>query len=251
VKILPGIAGNSYRLLGLILGLFGAALTAVAYFVIDSIPLTTLGISSVIVGMTCLVLGNSRPNISPEACQVLLETGMENSGALLEELGVRNRAIYLPSGMRDGHSQALVPLKEGIDARQIVNRLSGNLFVQYGVSPDETGIAITNVGCVNVDRMGDKPGPTAGDIAATTKYLLSRFVNVVEKVRVRMDDGKVEVEIHGDRLGGENAWYYQCLGSPIASIAAAVTSEALQHPVKILEEHSHWSMTTVTLEVLS
>ena len=87
---------NAYRILGLGLCLAGTIFAPVSYFVIASVPLTAVGISAVIIGFTCIALSNTRPYISPEACEVILKTGMENTAALLEELGLRNKAVYLP-----------------------------------------------------------------------------------------------------------------------------------------------------------
>jgi len=36
----------------------------------------------------------------------------------------------------------------------------------------------------------------------------------------------------------DNVWYYQCIGSPVASIAAAISSEATGKPVRIMQETS-------------
>jgi hypothetical protein len=49
----------------------------------------------------------------------------------------------------------------------------------------------------------------------------------------------------------EEIWYYYSLGSPIASITAAISSEALQKPVRIFEEKYHKGKYRITLEVLS
>ena len=97
---------NPYRMLGLGLCVAGAILAPISYFIINSVPLTAAGISAIMIGFTCIALANTRPYISPEACQLMLKTGMENTAALLEELGIRNKAVYLPSNMRDGHPQA-------------------------------------------------------------------------------------------------------------------------------------------------
>ena len=103
------IISNPYRVLGLGLCVGAAIWTPISYFVIASVPLAALGISILIVGITCIALANTRPGISPEACEMLLRTGMENTAALLEELGLSNKAIYLPSTVASGRSRAVVP----------------------------------------------------------------------------------------------------------------------------------------------
>ena len=111
-----------YRLLDLLLA--GVIFAPVSYFILNSPALTAMGISLLILGFTCIALANTRPYISPEACQVMLRTGMENTAALLEEPGLRNRAIYLPSSLRDGHPQAAIPLAEG-DIQGIRGKIPG------------------------------------------------------------------------------------------------------------------------------
>jgi hypothetical protein len=109
------ILSNPYRILGLGLCLAGTIFAPISYFIINSVPLTAVGVSAIMIGFICIALANTRPYISPEACQLILKTGMENTAALLEELGLRSKAIYLPSTMRDGNLQALIPLAEGDD----------------------------------------------------------------------------------------------------------------------------------------
>ena len=61
---------NPYRLLGLGLIIAGAIFAPVAYFMINSIPLTAIGLSSIMIGFTSIALATcatadfsgSRPN---------------------------------------------------------------------------------------------------------------------------------------------------------------------------------------------
>ena len=88
---------NPYRLLGIGLTIAGAIFAPVAYFILNSIPLTAIASFIDYDWLYQYRIGKARPQISPEASQMILETGMENIGALLEELGLNNKAIYLPS----------------------------------------------------------------------------------------------------------------------------------------------------------
>jgi hypothetical protein len=242
---------NQYRILGVILAVSGAVLSPVFYFIIGSTPLTAVALSAVILGLTCYLLANARPYLSPEACQMLLKTGMENSAALLEELGIRNRAIYLPSNMRDGHSQALVPLNGNGDIAKIKNKLPGRLIVRYGPSGEDMGIAVTTAGSVNIDLLPNKPGATSDDIESALNYILTGVLDIGSGVSVNIQDSIVNVEISGAKMTYENVWYYQCLGSPLASIAATISSDAFGKPVRILEESNGKGKSKITLEILS
>lgn len=242
---------NAYRILGLGLCLAGTIFAPISYFIIGSVPLTAVGMSAIIIGFTCIALANARPYISPEACEVILKTGMENTAALLEELGIRNKAVYLPSTMRDGHPQALIPLGEDGDIQRVKGKIPGRLIVRYGVNPDDMAIAVTTPGSINIDMLETKPGPTSGEIEAAVTYILTGLLDIANSVTVNLSDAQVNVEINGPRLHYEDIWYYRCLGSPIASIVAAISSEALEKPIRIKEEDYSKGKSRIILEVLS
>jgi len=214
------------------------------------VPLTAVGISTVVIGFVCIALANTRPYISPEACELILKTGMENTAALLEELGLRSKAIYLPSTMRDGHPQALVPLVEDREIRLVKEKVPGRLIVRYGVNPDDMAIAVTTPGSINIDMLETKPGPTADEIRAAATYILTGLLDLANSVTVDMTDAQVNVEVSGPRLHYEDIWFYRCLGSPVASIVAAISSEALDKPVRIREESYSKGRSRIILEVL-
>jgi hypothetical protein len=221
-----------------------------SYLILSSVPLTAIGISAIIIGVICIALANTRPYISPEACQVLLKTGMENTAALLEELGLRNKAVYLPSTMRDGHQQALIPLSHS-DIEPVRRKIHGRLIVRYGSSTEAMAIAVTTPGSVTIELLGTKPGPSSSEIQSAVTYVLVGLLDLANSVIVNMIDRQVEVRVTGARLGYEDIWYYRCLGSPIASIAAAISSEALDKPVRIKEESYSRGRSRIVLEVLS
>ena len=203
------------------------------------------------IGFTCIALANTRPYISPEVCQLILKTGMGNTAALLEELGLRNKAVYLPSTMRDGHPQALIPLVEGEDIQWIKEKIPGRLIVRYGINRDDMAIAVTTPGNINIDMLETMPGPTAGEIEAAVNYILTGVLDIANSVAVSLAGAQVDVEISGSRLHYEDIWYYRCLGSPIASIVAAITSEALGKPIRISKESYSKGKNRIIFEVLS
>jgi len=242
---------NPYRVWGLAVCVAGAIFAPVAYFILSSVPLTAVGVSAIIIGFTGVALANARPYISPEACELILKTGMENTAALLEELGIRNKAVYLPSTMRDGRPQAVIPLVEGEDIQWIREKIPGRLIVRYGLNPDDMAIAVTTPGSINIDILEDKPGPTSDGIETAVTYILTGVLDIANSVTVHLANSVVDVEVSGSRLHYEDIWYYRCLGSPIASIVAAISSEALGKPIKIKEESYSKGKSRIVLEVLS
>ncbi len=244
------LKNNPYRLLGALLTSAGILTAPVFYFIVGSTALTASSISAVILGSTCLALAGASPRISPQASQMLLRTGMENTASLLEELGINSRAIYLPASIRNGHAQALVPLIDTDTIPSIREKLPGRLLVRYGPESTDMALAVTTAGTVNLEILQNKPGPSADEIESSLNYILTGVLNIARGVNVRLSESQVEVRIDRATMGQEDVWYYRCLGSPIASIAAAVTSEALDRPVRIKREIHSKKQDTVELEVL-
>jgi hypothetical protein len=243
--------GRPYRLLGISLCLAGVIFAPVSYFVISSVPLTAMGLSAIMIGFACVALANSRPYLSPEACQLILRTGMENTSALIEELGLTNKAIYLPSTSRGGRPQALIPIGDDRQIQLIRDSIPGRLIVRYGASPGDMAIAVATPGSINVGMIESKPGPTGDDIQQAASYLLIGVLDIASAVSVSLTDGQVEIDVNGAKLDFEDVWYHRCLGSPIASIMAAVASEALGRPIRIREDAFKKGKGHVVLEVLA
>jgi hypothetical protein len=250
IHLAIAVMNNPYRILGIGLCFGGALFAPVAYFLLNSVPMTAVGMSTVIIGIICIALANTRPYISPEACELILKTGMENSAALLEELGIRSKAVYLPSTMRDGHPQALVPLIEDSEIKLAREKIPGRLIVRYGANPDDMAIAVTTPGSINIDMLENKPGPTAGEIESAVGYILTGVLDLASSVTVNIENSNISVEVKGAKLHYEDVWYYRCLGSPIASIVASISSEAFGRPVKIKEESYTNGKDNISLEVM-
>jgi len=142
-------------------------------------------------------------------------------------------------------------LTEGDDIQQVKEKIPGRLIVRYGADPDSMAIAVTTPGSINIDMLEAKPGPTSGEIEAAATYILTGVLDIANSVSVSMVDAQVNIEVGGARLPYEDIWYYRCLGSPIASIMAAISSEALDKPVRIKEESYSKGKSRITLEVLS
>ncbi len=242
---------NPYRILGIGLAVGGALFVPLAYFLLVSIPLTAVGLSSIILGFTSLALANSRPYISPEAAEVILKTGMENTAALLEELGLDAKAIYLPSSARDGKPQAVIPLIQSRESELLKGKVTGRLIVRYGNNPEDMGIAVTTPGSINLSQLPTKPGSNPEEIESAITYVLTGLLDMANAVKVNMAENRIKVEVSGAKLNYEDIWYYRCLGSPVASIVATITCEALNRPIRIAEETTAKHTTLISLEVVA
>jgi hypothetical protein len=95
-----------------------------------------------------------------------------------------------------------------------------------------------------------KPEPTSTEIESAISYILVGVLDIANSVTVFITDNRVDIEIGGLTLGHEDNRYYRCLGSPAASIAATITGEALQRPVRIQEEIRDRDKIRISIEVL-
>jgi hypothetical protein len=241
---------NPYRLLGIGLIIAGAVLTSVAYFIINSIPITAIALSSIMIGFTSFALSTARPQISPEASQMILETGIENITAVLEEFGLNDKAIYLPSMMRTGNAQVLIPLNGDIDVGRISGKKFDRLIVRYGDNPGEMAIAFTAPGGTILNKLETKSGPTSSEIEQALTYVLTGLLDIANSVSVHLPEKQLYIEITGPKLHYENLRYHRCIGSPIASIVASIASDGLGKPLRIKEEGYQKGISTIQLEVL-
>jgi hypothetical protein len=242
---------NPYRVFGMGLIIAGAIFAPVAYFLINSIPLTSIALSSIMVGFTGIVLAASRPPISQEAARLLLETGIENIAALLEELGLTNKAVYLPSAMRIGNAQALIPLGGDIEISRLKDKIPRRLIVRWGDNPGDMAIAVTAPGGIGINKLEIKSGPTSSEIEQASSYVLTGILDMADSIEVHINNAELNVEVRGPELHYENIWYYRCLGSTIASVIASVASDGLGKPVRIIEESYRKGKSIIRLEVLS
>ena len=241
---------NRYRILGTGLCSAGVIIAPVSYFVIDSVPFASIGISALLIGITCLVLDYSHPSLSPEGYQLLLRTGLENTSTLLEGLGLSSKAVYIPSTMGDGYQQSLIPLVGDDELNLLQEKIPEKLIVPYGKNPGDRAISVTTPGSINVNRFETIPGPTADEIEIAVNNILTGVLDIADSASVILAGNRVYVTVSNPKLVFEDTWYYRCMGSPIASIIAAISSEALERPIRISDENFEKKLTTITLEVL-
>lgn len=242
---------NVYRTLGLCLALTGSLLSLVSYLILNSIPLTALGISTLVLASISYALGTGQPKIPPEASALLLQSGTENISALVEELGLKSKAIYLPSSMTGGKPQALIPLRSNppyLQLGKIV--LPKRLIVKYGANPEEMGLLITTAGSTVSETIASKPDATEADLESTLTSILSGNVNLADNAKITIDNDIMHVEVSNPRLENRKMWIYESLGTPLASIIASAIAQMLNEPLIVEEDQTLKGKTLLRLKLL-
>ncbi|MEA3253661.1 MAG: hypothetical protein U9Q17_01790 [Chloroflexota bacterium] len=246
------VVRNRYSQLGLGLLLAGLGLIPTAYSLLRSVPLIALGLSLLILGATCLVLGKTRPRISPEVSNLLMETSLENLGALLEELGLKSKGIYLPSVLAGGKPRAVIPLRSNPHPPDISHPLPNRLIVSCGLDPDDMGIMVTTPGSEIISMLQSKPGPSPDEIASALTSVLMGTLDLASSVNISLDNQTATIRVgHPNIRNKRNSWAERSLGSPIASIAASVLAEALETPVIVDSERLRPKEDIVELKTLA
>jgi hypothetical protein len=242
---------KTYRIVGATLVLIGLSLVYTFSFITPLVPLEAFGLSAIILGLTSVFLAGTLPKILPEACRTIMKTEVDSTNKILEELEIKNKAIYLPRNMRDGFPQALIPLFEGQDIQKLKEKPPWRASGQSAPGPEDVAVAVATQGETSLDILRKEPKPTADGIAQAISYVLNGALNIADRVKVNMMDSKIDIKVTGTSLSFEDNLYYRCLGSPVASIAAAISSEALDKPVRIKEESHYKGTSKIVLEVLS
>jgi hypothetical protein len=216
--------------------------------VLRSTPLTSLGISTILIGAVAFAIGRGQPKIPPEASALLLRSGLENISAIVEELGLKSKAVYLPSSISGDKPKALIPLNSNLEFNTKI--LPKRLIVKYGSQPEAVGLLVVTPGSAVGGMVESKPDCSAGDLETAISLVLSGAINLADGARVTFDGDKVLIEVINPRLEDNKMWVYESLGTPIASIVASVAAEVLDKPVSINGEHSSKGKCVIELKVV-
>jgi hypothetical protein len=240
---------SAYASIGLALLLGGVLAAPVFLFVANSVPLTALALSAVLLGTIALFLERSLPQVPPRAAQLLLESGLANLSGLLEETGVSASAVYLPSIFTEGRPRALIPLSSHGHRPTVSQINSQRLIVEFGPHPDDVGLLVSTPGGGALSLLDGGIGSTSAELeSALTKLLVGTF-DIASTVHVNQENGLVTVRVGGIRLSTGNLWVHKILGTPVASVAAAVVAEGRKAPVVVESEARTNDVVTVRLAV--
>ena len=238
-----------YTELGSVLMVAGGGVLGASLMLLRSYAGASTGIALLVVGLVIAVLGLSAKTMSPELSELLARTGYENLARLLEELGLRTRAVYLPSAMCGGRVRALIPVSADGDVGSIRHRIEDRLIVEYGEEPDQIGLLVATPGSVAVESMSLGPGVTIDDLTVELTRLAVSSLRIATGVVLHELGSRVEVHFSDESVptGWRSSATEDCIGSLSASIAAALLAQARGCGVTIESEIVDKRLRTVTL----
>ena len=240
---------NPYTWSGLGLLVAGSLVSLAAYFILQLVWLTALGLCMLILSLILIALGKAIPKLPPEVCDILLKTGVDNVATLIEELGVKSKAIYLPSSISHNHPRAFIPLHSNGKKPKINRTLPHRLIARYGESPEDIGLLISTIGSTTISMLESIPEATPDEFESALTSLFNGRLGIAEGASVICNNGTIKVEINKPHLENGHAWTHQCLGGPLASVVASIAAEAWDRPMTIKQEEKLKGKYCVELEV--
>jgi len=241
---------SPFYMLGASLLIGGSLLAATSYLILHYVPLTALGVSTVILAAVSFALGRGQPRIPPEISSMLLDSGLENTAAIIEELGISSKAVYLPSSMAGGKPRALLPISPSAQPGTTIQRLPNRLIVRYGQGAEEMGLLVNTLGSATADRFGLE-SLQGGDIEGVLSSVLTGATDLADSVKVGQSGQLITVEVINPRIEHRNLKVFENIGSPLASIVASVISEMTGGPVTINSESRSRNKLVVELRALA
>ena len=242
--------------LGALVGVFG-------YF-IGIIPILALGLGSLLLGV--MILSLPEPTASKTGRLIILSSlpSLLDIDALIEDLAIDSRGIYVPVSGFGAVPKVLLPIKESTPPLLPPFRLtrSRRVFLTLGRSPNERGILLNPPGgeivkalenVLQVDLSTIKLDEFAARIGFgfETLNISTRTVNVqVDGTTVRVDVRSISIADLEERLRSEAPRLVAQIGSPVTSAVAAAISKVMGKHVRINDSNFDGSRLTVALEVL-
>ena len=192
-----------------------------------SVPLTALGLSTIILGAT-LLLVPSNPTPAHHI-RAMVEASLVNIEALLEEFDVMGEAVYLPM---DERVSAFIPVEEGMELNVDTERIPVRVLTESHGVP---GVMVFPPGSELV-RLALLPEDIQVEDALNA--VLVDFAEMADSVKVVSEDDQVLVELVSPKVGSGYDRVNQSLGSFAVSVSGCVIADNLGRPVYFLREES-------------
>ena len=234
---------DRYTRAGVVLLVFGGPFAAFSYWVLNDVTFTSIGLASLILGATALLVPSRA--VPGESVRALVEAAAVNVEALLEEFDADGRAVYLPP--RDGRVYCFVPIGEGFLEAGLAgfDRVPLRVVTRVG---GVDGLCVFPPGgeVVRLAGLGEESG-----VEDALVYVLVDYLEAVESVRAVETGDRVVVELSRPRVDTGFDRFRMCLGSVPVSVAGCVLAWVLGEPVLFLGEERDGDRVTASFRVVT
>lgn len=239
-----------FSLIGLVLLVAGLSMVGVSLMWLASGQGAITGIALIVLGLVLIALSRANSGMSDAMAALLTKSGYENIERLVEELGLSEGAIYLPSAMTRTGPRALLPLAAPGTLPSRDTNVYDRLIVQYGTGPSDVGILVSTPGSGAVDLLPADVGDFPEGFESSLRSLATGTLEVAHGVEIHASGHRTTVlyrGAHGDSVSNDSPMH-RTIGSPLAAIAATLLAESVGCPVIIVSETQSRALRTVELE---
>lgn len=242
--------------LGALVGVFG--------YLIGIVPVLALGLGSLLLGV--MVLSLPEPTASKTGRLIILSSlpSLLDIDALIEDLDIGSRGIYIPVSGFGAVPRVLLPIDESTPPLLPPIKLtrSRRVFVTLGRNPNERGLllippggeivtALENVLQVDLSTLKWDEFSARIGFGFETLNISTRAVNVqVDGMAVRVSLRSISIANFEERLRSEAPRLVAQIGSPLSSAVAAAVSKVTGKHVRINDSNFDGSELIVALDVL-
>ena len=241
---------NAYITIGFCMITFGSLFGTVSYFVLSSTPLTSLGVSAIIIGCVLIAIGIGSPIGPPDISNLMFESSLENISALIEEMGLKSNAIYLPSSMVEKGPLALIPLKNTPLDAKITSKIPRRFIVKYGRGTEDLGILIATPGSIVARNNEIATTSTISDIEGLLNSIIANKMELADKIYVEESDNTLIIEALKPKFCEHQLLANKTLGSILTTIIASIIAEASGKPIMLHNEEKRRGKMIVKLKFL-
>lgn len=231
---------DQYTAAGVGLVVFGALFADFAFLILLNVPLTALGISCVVLGVTTVLIPE-KPILSSNI-RSMIKGSCLNIEALLEEFDAEERCVYLPP--RDGRVFAYVPLHTSHDLSNAWQAMEAPIRVVTEVGGEPGLMIFLPVS----DDMLSSIGEDSKAEEALSNILVEQL-GFLESVKEAESGDKVVVRMSGSRMETDLPRFKKVLGSLPTSIAGCVLAFVFDKPLALIEEEVSGRVITATFEI--
>lgn len=233
---------DPYVRAGVVLIVFGAPFAAYSYWVLSNVTFTALGLASVILGVTAVLVPSSP--VPADSVRVMVEAASVNIEALLEEHDATLKAVYMPPV--DGRVYCFVPLTGDLGDWQVEQlkatplRVSNEFGSVRGVSVFPSGSEV-----VRLSGLGEESG-----VEDALSFVLVDFLESVEGVKAVRSGDRFVVQLDKIRADTVYPRVRMCLGSSASSVAGCVLAWVMCKPVQFLGEEQLGDSVTASFRLI-
>lgn len=227
---------RAYALLGASVLTIGVTTLFVSLAVVASEPGAVVAVAVLVLGIVLVSLGHTRPEVPPSLALLLARAGYDNTARLLEETGVRSRAVYLPSSMCGDTPMAAIPADGNTTLTYLQGKLASRLIVRDG--EDGLALLLATPGSYSLGLLDAPVGRSLDEAETALTTLACGSLGLATAVHIGARETGLQVTFEGyaEPQRFTNGAVEACLGSPLAGIAATVLAESLQCPVVLQTE---------------